>query len=289
MSDQNYKTEWLQQLRSLDNNPEFVSMLDDIEEFGWGAMLINAKRQSESFAYTVGLYDTMKFPELIVVGLASKVGHSALQYAIDEMKAGKDLTQGTFRDIVGDVEVVFRPVSQRWFRHVMCRADWYYGYGETAIPALQLIYPDLDGKFQWEEGFNDYFLQPMLALEPEPGTAESEFWAVNDPESSLSDWKFQDDPHTTAYLSTTVHNEEEEVTYVSHDKDGDWQFLGDKMSEGGGPVIVCLHHPIDIDSTLAELHDLPPGWYAERDKPGEPWRRAEHPGHPDEDEEEAQD
>ena len=44
----------------------------------------------------------------------------------------------------------------------------------------------------------------------------------------------------------------------------------------GGPVIVCLHHPIDKDATLKELADLPLGWWAERTAPGEPWVRRKH-------------
>ncbi len=48
------------------------------------------------------------------------------------------------------------------------------------------------------------------------------------------------------------------------------------MSEGGGPVISCLHHPIDADTSLSELADLPLGWFAKRAKPGEPWVRIKH-------------
>lgn len=67
------------------------------------------------------------------------------------------------------------------------------------------------------------------------------------------------------------------MTSVSHDEDdGAWQSLGDSMADGGRPVISCLHHPIDNDPSLAELADLPLGWYAERAKVGEPWVRRKH-------------
>jgi hypothetical protein len=225
----------------------------------------------------------MTFPEIIVVGLKQKIAHVALKYAVEKMRAGADLTAGRVRDIVGEIEVEFRPVSQKWFRHVMCRADWYYGYGEAPIPALQLIYPDLDGRFQWEPGFAEYFRQPLLQSDTDWNVTDEDFWASNDPASSLFDWKFPDDPHTTAYLSKTVDDRTEPVTYVSHDSDdGAWQFLGDLMDGGGGPVVSCLHHPIDNDPTLKELCDLPLGWYATRDKPGDPWQRFELP--PDESE-----
>ena len=48
------------------------------------------------------------------------------------------------------------------------------------------------------------------------------------------------------------------------------------LLDGGGPVLSCLHHPIDNDQSLAELAALPLGWYAERSKLGEPWLRKKH-------------
>jgi hypothetical protein len=276
MSELTYRTEWLQRLRELDNQPSFVSTLDTVEKFGWEAMLITSNQQRTSFAYTVGLCDTMKFPELIVVGLKQQTAHFALKYAVEKLMAGVDLTTGRVQDIVGEVEVEFRPVAQKWFRHVMCRADWYYGYGESEIPALQIIYPDLEGRFQWQEGFTEYFRQPLLQPDSEWGHDEKAFWASNDPESSLYDWKFPDDPHTLAFLSKTVQTKEEAVSYVAHDSNGDWQFLGDKMIDGGGPVLSCLHHLVDDDATIQELHDLPLGWYATRNTPRALWQRFEH-------------
>jgi hypothetical protein len=107
--------------------------------------------------------------------------------------------------------------------------------------------------------------------------AVSDFWASADPKSSLFNWKFSDDPHARVFLSETVNTGTEMITYVSHDAgDGAWQFLGDSMSEGGGPIISCFHHPIDRDPSLAELADLPLGWYAERDGVGRPWTRKKH-------------
>jgi hypothetical protein len=77
-------------------------------------------------------------------------------------------------------------------------------------------------------------------------------------------------------LSETVNTGVEPVTYVSHDlDDGAWQFLGDSMDAGGGPVLSCFHHPIDKDAGLKELFDLPLGWYAVRAAVGEPWERYE--------------
>ena len=88
------------------------------------------------------------------------------------------------------------------------------------------------------------------------------------------EWAFDDAPNTATFLSTRVHDGEEAITYVSHDvDDGAWQFLGDRLSDGGGPVLVGLSCPVGRDPSVRELADLPFGWSAKRVRPGAPWTR----------------
>jgi hypothetical protein len=265
--------------RARDPKAKFIEAIDVIEEYGCQLLHIAAAEVCPRFSYSAGIYDTCGKPELITVGLPASTAHSALNKAASLMRDGVDLTVGRHRDIIGNVEVEFRKVDPKWLHHVMLRANWFYD-GED-VPVLQLVFTDLENRFQdQDDHFNEFFRQPLLSGDIDDDTPAYDFWASHDDNSSLSRWKFPDPPHTSAYLSQTVQDAEEPVTYVSHDADGDWQFLGDKMSEGGGPVLSCLHHPVDDDRTLEELHDLPIGWYATRKSPGAPWERFEHP--PDE-------
>jgi hypothetical protein len=270
MSESQYSTARTRYWREQKLEPSFASTINTIEEFCWEAMLVSSKQQSRSFAYSVGLYDTLGFPELITVGLRTDIAHSSLARAVDLMKQGKNLQSGPIRDLVGEVEVIFRPVSKAWYEKTMYRADWYYKKAD--VLALQLIYPDLENRFQWEAGFIEYFRQPLFRPDVVAGPAEHKFQSDDEDETSAN-WKFKDGRHTNSYLSQTVFDKTEPIVYVSRDSDGSWQFLGDSMSDGGGPVISCLHHPIDADPTLEELFDLPVGWIAERAVPGEPWLR----------------
>lgn len=96
-----------------------------------------------------------------------------------------------------------------------------------------------------------------------------------DPKSEPHNWKFHEARDARAYISNAVKTKAEVITFACHERrDGAWQFLGDTMAESGA-VAVCLHHPIDDDPSLAELADLPRGWYAEREKPGAPWVKGE--------------
>jgi Domain of unknown function (DUF4262) len=276
MSDRQYITQRTQTWHSRDIKPSFVEAIDRIEEFGLQVLHVTEGGFTPAFSYTTGVFDTCGKPELISVGLPVNTAHSALNYAAELMKGGVDLSIGRHKHVLGgEIEVEFRPVDPKWLHHVMLRTNWYYEGAD--VPVLQLIYPDLENRFQGEDGFNDNFLQPILSGEINHGSPEYDFWASMDRDNSLYQWKFKDSPHTSAYITKTVDSKEEPVVFVSHDRDGDWQFLGDSMSDRGGPLLVCLHHPVDNDPSLQELHDLPVGWYAERSAPGEPWRRHELP------------
>lgn len=246
-----------------------------IEEFG--CSVVNVERTAYGFgwAYTIGLFDTCAKPELVTVGLLPETAHAALNQAAKLMRSGVDVTAGRHRDIVGEVECEFRPVDPKWIPQLMGWAIWYY-HGIN-FPVLQIVYPDFENRFPEDTKFDKRFERPSMQPGVPMTRVESDFWASTDPKSSLYAWKFPDPPHTGVFLSRAVHDGTEPVTYVSHDaSDGAWQFLGDSMADGGGPVLVCFHHPVDSDAGLTELADLPLGWYAERSKVGEPWVRKKH-------------
>ena len=275
-SKKKYETDRSRALRSGKLSEFERDAIDKIEEFG--CMVLHVQNPGEprpAFSYTLGLYNARGVPELITCGLHSEVAQSALNDAANLLADGVDLTRDSYRDLIGNVEVVFRPIDRKWVEELMLSAVWFNGSSD--FPVLQLIYPDLENRFPGDEGFNIYFEQPLLQPGAPIGRVEEDFRASNDPKSSLFDWKFPDNPHTGVFLSKAVHGGSEPVNFVSHDADdGAWQFLGDSMSDSGA-VVVCFHHPVDSDPSLKELTDLPLGWYAERAAPGEPWVRREKP------------
>lgn len=247
----------------------------NVEQYGCSVVQVKSSNAGAGWSYTVGIYDTAGKPEIITVGLPEKTALFLLNEAAKRLREGIDLTLGRHREMVGEVECEFKPVDPKWARHLMGWASWYYD--QFDFPVLQAVYPDRENRFPGEDGFDQAFAQPFMQPNTPMTEIEDHFWASADPKSSLFDWKFADPPHTQVFLSKSVHEKREPITYVSHDEeDGAWQFLGDSMSNGGGPVISCFHHPIDDDPTLNELADLPTGWRAERAKPGEPWIRSKH-------------
>lgn len=270
-----FQTARIRKLRSSALSEEDERTISHVEDFGCSVINVKRTNYGLGWAYTVGVFDTCGKPEIITVGLLPETAHFALNEAAKLLRAGADLTQGRHRDVIGQVACEFRPVAPKWVEHLMGWALWYYD--GDGFPVIQAVYPDLQNRFPEDEGFDKAFEQPLMQPDATMTRVENDFWASADPKSSLFNWKFSDDPHTRVFLSETVHKGTESVTYVFHDgDDGAWQFLGDSMSDGGGPVISCFHHPIDADPSLAELADLPLGWCAERARVGEPWTRRRH-------------
>lgn len=270
-----FQTARTQGFRGTELSKEDERTIGHVEEFGCSVVSVKRTSYGLGWSYTVGVFDTCGKPEIITVGLLPDTAHFALNEAVDLLRGGVVLTTGRHRDVVGQVDCEFRPVDPKWVEHLMGWALWYYDGDD--FPVLQAVYPDLQNRFPEDEDFDKSFEQPLMQPGAPMTRTENDFWASADPKSSLFNWKFPDDPHTRVFLSETVNKGTEAVTYISHDaEDGAWQLLGDSMSDGGGPVISCFHHPIDRDPSLVELADLPVGWYAERDGVGKPWTRKKH-------------
>jgi hypothetical protein len=270
-----FETERIKRHRSMELSESHERTLSRVETFGCEVVQVTSTDMSQGWSYTVGVYDTSGKPEVIAIGLRERTALVLLNEAADRLRQGINLAEGRHRELIGEVECEFRPVDSKWVKHLMHAASWFYEGAD--IPVLQAVYPDTQNRFPEDANFDTYFRQPLMQPDGEMTDFEDDFWASTDPKSSLFNWKFPNPPHTRVFVSDAVSSGAERVTYVSHDlEDGAWQFLGDSMSGGREPVLLCLHHPIDNDPTLVELADLPLGWYAERAKPGDPWIRQPH-------------
>jgi hypothetical protein len=97
------------------------------------------------------------------------------------------------------------------------------------------------------------------------------------------DWPFAVPIETAAFTTAPVLECREPVRLVSHDDDGDWQFLCDTTVETTDGRVICLGCALERDESLREIADLPQGWYATRERVGDPWVRAPRPPEWDED------
>jgi len=99
---------------------------------------------------------------------------------------------------------------------------------------------------------------------------------------SAEDWPFAEPENTLAYTTSRALVNGEPILLVSHDHEGDWQFLcGDVTNEEQGKII-CLGCAYQRDNSVGALADLPSGWQARRESVDAAWER--YPADEDEDE-----
>lgn len=276
-SSKKFATERTKYLRTTELSKMDEWALDQIEEHGCAIISVGSNCKDDvGWTYSLGIYDTCAQPELITVGLPFEVAKRSLNEAARRMRVGVDVTRERQKELIANVESELRIVAPNWARRLMNFANWYNG--EVDYPVLQVIYPDLQNRFQWEEGFEERFIQPLLQSDVVFTPVEQQFWdSIRKDTERFPDWRFPDKPHTKAFISKAIQEDKEWITYVTHDlSDGAWQILGETGIDSGGPELACLHHMVEKDPTLVELADLPKGWYAERTAPGRAWERFEH-------------
>jgi len=85
--------------------------------------------------------------------------------------------------------------------------------------------------------------------------------------------KFNEPLSTPVFTTKFVTDDQKDITYVTHEEDGAWQFLSDDDFDDIENVAksVGLGDLLDADPTLLSLADMPVGNYAIRDHKGDAW------------------
>jgi hypothetical protein len=79
-------------------------------------------------------------------------------------------------------------------------------------------------------------------------------------------WPFDQPRNCATMTMRQVLEREEPILLVSHDADDhEWQFIGTSDACVADGRIVCLEAIVELDPTVLEVADLPPGWQAVRD------------------------
>lgn len=72
---------------------------------------------------------------------------------------------------------------------------------------------------------------------------------------------FDDDPHTACIVCRHILDNNEPITYISHDEDGMWQFLCEKEHTMDDAKVVALEEVYALDPTIGEVADMPCGCF----------------------------
>lgn len=122
-----------------------------------------------SFHYTVGL-TARQHPELIVYSLPYRTGQDMLNAVAEHTAAGLGLRDG--QPVPGLPAAVpeVRTYTATRLRHPLGFATARYG---DAVTVRQVVFPDRNGRWPWQQGADRPWLTPLLFDPPTDGDSSS--------------------------------------------------------------------------------------------------------------------
>ena len=136
-----------------------------ISRIGWAVQGVPGGGQGPSWAYSIGIWHTFRGPEFSIFGLSLYNMAAIINVLGRRIAGGGAITPGDEIDDVSRCPFVIRPVHESWrATSLFAVSNTIYGYLRPAC--LQIVWPDLKGRWPWERGFDTRFAsrQPMLWL-----------------------------------------------------------------------------------------------------------------------------
>src|SRR5437868_671117 len=91
---------------------------------------------------------------------------------------------------------------------------------------------------------------------------------------SVAEWPFDQARNVAAISSRKVVFDRAPILLVVHySDDHSWAFLEGKPFRASDGAVVSMAEAVGHDRSVCEVADLPPGWVAERERVGAPWKR----------------
>lgn len=119
---------------------------------------------SPEFVYTIGLTIYKEHPEIITFGLPFEVASVVLNDMARQVREGRVYHAGeVLDDVFVDLDAMLIQVADPTTPHL----TQAYNLWEDDLTALQLVSPDSQGRYPWEEGYDiDPRVQPLLGQAP---------------------------------------------------------------------------------------------------------------------------
>jgi len=144
-------------------------LIHNVKRYGWQVqMVVDPEGDTSTFAYTIGVRETLRHAEIICFGLKPEVMHAVLNHVGRRIREqGELLENRDYDEFLESYPVRFKKVHPSHFPDYVGWAMWFNKY--KPFDVLQLFWTDKEGRFPWEVGFNPAWvgIQPFLFEEKE--------------------------------------------------------------------------------------------------------------------------
>ncbi|MEU5565063.1 DUF4262 domain-containing protein [Micromonospora musae] len=153
---------------SADLHPMELTTIGHVQQHGWSVKMIPEDDEGPGWAYTVGLWHSLRMPELAMFGLDVGLSKACLNDLGTKATNGAVLEAEQVRDdAIERYPVYLKSIDYRWYKAFFGRAIAFYR--RPPIPFLQVVWPDRQGRFHWDRESDEQLdqRQPQLWKRPE--------------------------------------------------------------------------------------------------------------------------
>lgn len=138
-------------------------LLNDIDCVGWHMVGAPEDEQGPGFVYSIGLWQSFRHAEIVVVGLNMDVAFWIVNEIGSWARAGQTVRADDIREgLLEGYSCTFRTVEKQYYRDYFGYGLWFYRC--DSFPVLQCIWPDKQRRWPWDCDFNPQWKpkQPVL-------------------------------------------------------------------------------------------------------------------------------
>ena len=142
-------------------------LLKGVEEHGWYVIGVPDGAEGRGFAYTIGVHLRTLQPEILIMGLPVASAHHLLNGIAEYLMEGGTLEpEVKYEGFANGFPLIFRPIHPTQYHEHLGSANWFYRRSGVAFPAYQCVWPDPQGRFPHEAGFEEKYapMQQDLSL-----------------------------------------------------------------------------------------------------------------------------
>lgn len=139
------------------------SFVAKIREHGWFRTTVFGDDKGPGFSFTTGFWVNANHPELIMFSTKDEIVRDVFWDLFRQVKDGRPLPIGERTDAVfANLPAYAFPVAKKHYADFLGWSRWFYGGDD--FQCLQIVWPDRDGVFPWQSGFDHTFAddQPDL-------------------------------------------------------------------------------------------------------------------------------
>jgi Domain of unknown function (DUF4262) len=130
-----------------------IELVERVREHGWQTTSVLGGEEP-AFSYTTGFWFTLERPELIVFDFPPQLAHDVFGQTMRELRSGRELPMRVpLSGILAGEDVYLFPVSRAAADQYLLSSRWFYKGSE--FPTAQLVWSDQQGRFPWQEGFDE--------------------------------------------------------------------------------------------------------------------------------------